>query len=202
MKKKRKDINGSFVELVCCSTDKQAQNVSIQGSLLVVKTKYGRLGRQAQKKIQTTYLLKMTPTTGMDGEESTRVVVNLSKQKISETEEQVLSLGMNFAPTPKEIPVDDIIVGTEALVRHLDLATATELRQLMKVCMTDAKPPKPNFEKKGELTIQIRKRLSLAHSHACAATLWSPKSSQRGDSPLPHCLDNWHTLLQLGQGTS
>ena len=43
-------------------------------------------------------------TTGMDEEESSRVVINLSKQEISVTEEQVLSLSMNFAPTPKEIP--------------------------------------------------------------------------------------------------
>ena len=76
-----------------------------------------------------------------------KVVVNLSKRELSENEEQVLALGMNFANIPKEIPTDEVITGTEPLARYLCLETAMELRRLVKSCLMDVKPPKPNLTK-------------------------------------------------------
>ena len=47
-----------------------------------------------------------------------RVVVNLSKGKLNENEELVLSLGMNFAITLKEIPTDEVIACAYVLILH------------------------------------------------------------------------------------
>ena len=64
-----------------------------------------------------------------------KVVVNLSKWKLNENEEQVLSLGMNFTITPKEIPTDKVIARTESLARYLSLEAAIEARRLVKDCL-------------------------------------------------------------------
>ena len=42
-----------------------------------------------------------------------RLVVNLSSQQLTEAQRDVLALGLNFATTPKRIPVEDIIARTE-----------------------------------------------------------------------------------------
>ena len=46
-------------------------------------------------------------------------VVNLSSKELSFNEEAVLKKGMDFAVTPEQIPVDDIIVGVEGGLQGL-----------------------------------------------------------------------------------
>ena len=48
-----------------------------------------------------------------------RLVINLSKIKLTEHQRGVLELGLNLAPTPKDIPRYDIIARTEDLARKL-----------------------------------------------------------------------------------
>lgn len=42
---------------------------------------------------------------------------NLSKVKLTEEEEDVLRLGLNFVPTPKKVPYFDYIVGIDTALR-------------------------------------------------------------------------------------
>ena len=48
-----------------------------------------------------------------------RWVVNLSNKVLSPNEEVVLKKGMNFAVTPRQIPVDDVIAGVEGGLKDL-----------------------------------------------------------------------------------
>ena len=53
-----------------------------------------------------------------------RWVANLSSKELSPNEEAVLKKGMNFAVTPEQIPVDDIIVGVEGGLQGSDVVKA------------------------------------------------------------------------------
>ena len=75
------------------------------------------------------------------GEKRAKVVVNLSKRELSENEVQILSLDMNFAITPKQIPTDEVIAGTVSLAKYLCLEIAMEQRRLVKSCLMDIKTP-------------------------------------------------------------
>ena len=57
-----------------------------------------------------------------------KVVRNLSHRTLTEDEKRVLALGLNFAVTPKTIPVPDVIAATEATARQADPDTAERLR--------------------------------------------------------------------------
>ena len=57
------------------------------------------------------------------------MVVNLSKRNISPSEEQVLSLGLNYAIAPSKVPTAEIIAKTKAMARSLDTNTAQKLRE-------------------------------------------------------------------------
>ena len=78
--------------------------------------------------------------------QETRVVINLSGQVLNKMEE-VLSLGLNYALTPREIPVDEALAGTEALAKHLGRATAVELKRITRQCLGEATTPEPNLTK-------------------------------------------------------
>ena len=73
-----------------------------------------------------------------------KVVVNLSKRNISPSEEQVFSLGLNYAIAPSKVPTE-IIAVTEATARRLDANTAQKLREGVARVLTSVKPPKPNL---------------------------------------------------------
>jgi hypothetical protein len=61
--------------------------------------------------------------------DTNRWVLNLSKHQISEEEKNLLSKGLNFAVTPQQLPVSDIIATTEQACQQLqDSGKATCLR--------------------------------------------------------------------------
>ena len=61
--------------------------------------------------------------------DTNRWVVNLSECELSQAKLSVLKKGLNFAVTPTDIPVDEIIAGTELAIQHLDQQTAAQLRK-------------------------------------------------------------------------
>ena len=77
--------------------------------------------------------------------DKSKVVVNLSKRNISPSEEDVLSLGLNYAIAPSKLPTAEMIAITEVTARHLDTNTAQKLREGVARVLTSAKPPKPNL---------------------------------------------------------
>ena len=55
----------------------------------------------------------VTPEQRNNGQ-GTKVVVNLSRWKTDETEEEVLSLGLNYAIAPRDLPVGEVLARMEA----------------------------------------------------------------------------------------
>ena len=74
-----------------------------------------------------------------------RLVVNLSSQQLTEAQRDVLALGLNFATSPKRIPVEDIIARTEQTARRLSEKDEQTLREEVQRCLREAKPPKPTL---------------------------------------------------------
>ena len=70
-------------------------------------------------------------------------MVNLSKVKLIEEEEDVLRLGLNFVPTPRKVSYMDRIAGIEMALHRAKLPqdTAEEIRA--KVCSLFRNTPKP-----------------------------------------------------------
>ena len=60
---------------------------------------------------------------------------------------KVLAKGLNYAITPKQIPIEQYIVATEQACSMLPQTEAERLRADMKGNLKSAKPPKSNISK-------------------------------------------------------
>ncbi|XP_072048791.1 uncharacterized protein [Amphiura filiformis] len=78
-----------------------------------------------------------------------RWVINKSDRILSENEKSVLEKGLNYAVTPREIPMKEYIVNTEVACRQLAPAKAQSLRADVVKCLRKSKVPPCNI-KKGE----------------------------------------------------
>ena len=76
-----------------------------------------------------------------------QTVVNLSQRTLTPIETSVLSLGMNFALTPKYIPTEEIIQSVEPALRRLNKTAADDVRLQMSDVLCKARPAKPNLSK-------------------------------------------------------
>ena len=76
-----------------------------------------------------------------------RVVKNISSRPLTENEERVLALGLNFAITPRQIPYRDIITTVESTARQLSEDKAKHLRKTVSEILQKAKRPKDNLDK-------------------------------------------------------
>jgi hypothetical protein len=56
-------------------------------------------------------------------------VINLSDQKLEDGATSLLQKGLNYAVTPRTIPMEDIFAGVEKAVQSLPVETAEEARQ-------------------------------------------------------------------------
>ena len=74
-----------------------------------------------------------------------KVVKNLSNRQLTKDEEQVLAIGLNFAMTPKTIPTEQYIAGTESTAQQLDSKRANDLRTLVSRTLQTATTPKSNL---------------------------------------------------------
>ena len=62
-------------------------------------------------------------------------------------ETKVLSKGMNFALTPRKIPVKDIIQSSEPALKHLYKTATNQVRIQVLQTLKNAKLPRPNTSK-------------------------------------------------------
>eukprot|EP00057_Strongylocentrotus_purpuratus_P028011 XP_011682485.1 PREDICTED: uncharacterized protein LOC105446847 [Strongylocentrotus purpuratus] len=74
-------------------------------------------------------------------------VINLSNHLLTETEHKVLSLGLNFALSPKKIPFSEVIQQVEPKLRFLSRTAADQIRFQVTQALSTAKPPQPNISK-------------------------------------------------------
>ena len=83
--------------------------------------------------------------------DSQKVVKNLSTHSLTESERDVLALGLNFGVGPKSVPVVDIIAAVESADNELPEGKALELRTEVKMCLQNAKKPKSRKEQREAL---------------------------------------------------
>ena len=83
-----------------------------------------------------------------------KVIINLSKRELTPQQRQVLTLGLNFIPTPRQIPQVDIIAGTESLARYLPGHQGEQLRSEVQRCLSKAGVPSPNLTKRQTAAIK------------------------------------------------
>ena len=74
-------------------------------------------------------------------------VKNLSSRPLTETEEEVLRKGLNFAIAPSSIPKNEIAAGIESGIQHLPEEEKTRLRVQVCNVLRYAKPSKRNLSK-------------------------------------------------------
>ena len=74
-------------------------------------------------------------------------VVNLCKRNLTPSQEEMLKMGLNFAPVPMNFPLQDTIAGMEETARKLPKEDADDLR--MRVCgiLRSSKLPADNITK-------------------------------------------------------
>ena len=85
-------------------------------------------------------------------------VINLSKYKLSNLQENLFAKGLNYSPSPTKISYEEYIVATEKACRKLSNNEATVLRSEMAGMLRNAKPPKTNFTKDERKAIQELKK--------------------------------------------
>ena len=61
-----------------------------------------------------------------------KLIVNISSHKLTETQNNVLALGLNFPTNPKEVPYVSIPLATEQATNFLQLEEHQQLRETIK----------------------------------------------------------------------
>ena len=72
---------------------------------------------------------------------------NLSKYKLNKAQNDVLEKGLNFAPTPTAVPVDEMIIATEKACWKIPEEERNTLRVKIVGALKSAKMPKSNLNK-------------------------------------------------------
>ena len=79
--------------------------------------------------------------------DKSRWVVNKSNKTLTTDEHSVLEKGLNFAVTPRDFPLKDVLVSTEIACKHLSAPKAQSLRAEVTKCIKKAKRPASNISK-------------------------------------------------------
>lgn len=73
------------------------------------------------------------------------MVKNLSHRLLTQDEEQVLALGLNFAVTPKTVPTEKIIAATKATAKQMRPDKAEKLRTIVSNVLRTTPRPRSNL---------------------------------------------------------
>ena len=91
-----------------------------------------------------------------------RWVVNLSGEKLTNSQEEVLKLGLNFVSAPKKLPILDMVATVEEGARKLKTEEANDLRGRVCGVLRNAKQPKDNITKEyREALKELRKNENI-----------------------------------------
>ncbi|XP_062849575.1 uncharacterized protein LOC134311850 [Trichomycterus rosablanca] len=76
-------------------------------------------------------------------------VKNLSDRQLTQAEKDILAKGLNFAVTPKQVPLVELITATESAIRNNNISDleAEQLRMKVSACLSNAKPPPSNISR-------------------------------------------------------
>ena len=64
-----------------------------------------------------------------------KLIVNISSHKLTETQNNVLALGLNFATNPNEVLYVSITLATEQVTNFLQLEEHQQLKETIKTCL-------------------------------------------------------------------
>ena len=106
------------------------------------------------QRLQTRNQKRNMDEVDLSGQQLKRWVINLSKYAISDQEISALSKGLNYAVTPKHLPVEDLIVATEQACHKLPVEEADTLRCKAMNILSSAKLPTPNVTKLEAIALQ------------------------------------------------
>ncbi len=87
-----------------------------------------------------------------------KIVKNISNYNLTQDEEDLLSLGMNFAVSSQKIPKVEIIASTESTARKLNKEDGQQLCTGVALILQKSKPPKSNISKKQHIALTNLKR--------------------------------------------
>ena len=83
-----------------------------------------------------------------------RWVINLSDKVLTSAQEEVLKVGLNFAPVPTKVPLQDTIVEVEEAARQLPKDDAIDLLTQMCGFFRSSKLPKDSITKEQRLAVK------------------------------------------------
>jgi len=101
-------------------------------------------------------------------------VINLSDQKLEDSAISLLKKGLNFAVTPKSIPIEDILAVVEKAVKSLPEETAEEARQETVRILKNSSRPRQNLtrtEKAALKNLKLNTNLTILQADKGNATV-------------------------------
>jgi hypothetical protein len=81
-------------------------------------------------------------------------VVNLSSQTLDDGLQSLLQKGLNYAVTPQNVPIEDLLTGVEKAVRSLPIESAEEVRQETVRIIKSASKPKDNLTRTERIALR------------------------------------------------
>ena len=103
-----------------------------------------------------------------------RWVLNLSDKQLNDSEISLLSKGMKFAMTQKEVPKEEIITKVESSLSKFDKPEAATIRAKVSLALQQAKAPKDNLtqrERKALLNLKKDKDIVILPADKGRATV-------------------------------
>ena len=152
----RQQLHGTKIETSKCKkwlkdnmNDRDASNIERVAKVAANKTyarvKQEHLQKYAKLQKEQTPVSFLRRNTRSKGSFPMNTVRNESSKVLSDAEISILSKGMNFAPTPTQIPVKDIIAATEYGIREIEEGEANLVRSDVLRVLKQAKAPQPNI---------------------------------------------------------
>ena len=125
-------------------------------------------------------------------------MINLADIRLEPEAESLLRKGLNFAVTPKKVPVDDIITSTEDACRTLPAEQANHLRNDVVKTLKRAKTPKQNItakERKALMDLKKNKDIMILGADKGRATVIMKTTDYR--SKIENLLNDKDTYEEL-----
>ena len=88
-------------------------------------------------------------------------MVNLSNRTLSDNEQLVLAKGLNYAPTPTEIPIRKIVAAVEDGLRKVGRSEADLARTYIVDILNQSKPPINNMSREIKATKDLSRDTSI-----------------------------------------
>lgn len=119
----------------------------------------------------------MKETSASEEEETKRQwVLNISKRELKKNEISLLRNGLNFAVTPRQIPIRDILALVESAIHHLLYERQDIIRREVYSALRQAKPPRVRNLAREEQEA-LRTVVPIANAHICSASRVRPARS-------------------------